>query len=79
MNIKLEKPQIMILGTFHMRYTPDLQRMEFDDLLVESRQREIQKVVEQLKKFKPTKVALEVVKSEENKLNQEFNQYKEGQ
>jgi Family of unknown function (DUF5694) len=79
MNIKQEKPQIMILGTFHMRYTPDLQRMKFDDLLVESRQREIQKVVEQLKKFKPTKVALEVVKSEENKLNQEFNQYKEGQ
>ncbi|ANC76359.1 hypothetical protein ABE65_005890 [Fictibacillus phosphorivorans] len=79
MNIKQEKPQIMILGTFHMRYTADLQRMEFDDLLAESRQQEIQKVVEHLMKFKPTKVALEVVKSEENKLNQEFNQYKEGQ
>ncbi|WP_225218747.1 DUF5694 domain-containing protein [Fictibacillus norfolkensis] len=79
MNIKQEKPQVMVVGTFHMRYTPDLQRMEFDDLLAESRQLEIQKVVEQLKKFKPTKVALEVVKSEENKLNQEFNQYKEGQ
>ncbi|MBH0170220.1 hypothetical protein HU823_12875 [Fictibacillus sp. 18YEL24] len=79
MNIKQEKPQIMVVGTFHMRYTPDLQRMEFDDLLADSRQQEILKVVEQLKKFKPTKVALEVVKSEENKLNQEFIQFKEGE
>ncbi|WP_153238916.1 DUF5694 domain-containing protein [Fictibacillus phosphorivorans] len=79
MNIKQEKPQIMVVGTFHMRYTPDLHRMEFEDLLAESRQQEILKVVEKLKKFKPLKVALEVVKSEENKLNQEFNQYKEGQ
>ncbi|MBH0164902.1 hypothetical protein IHV12_08230 [Fictibacillus sp. 7GRE50] len=79
MSMKQEKPLIMIVGTFHMRYTPDLQRMDFDDLLADSRQQEIHKVVKKLKKFKPSKVALEVVKSEEDKLNHEFHQYREGE
>ncbi len=79
MSMKQEKPLIMIVGTFHMRYTPDLQRMDLDDLLADSRQQEILTVVKQLKKFKPSKVALEVVKSEEDKLNREFHQYREGE
>ncbi len=58
MSMKQEKPLIMIVGTFHMRYTPDLQRMDLDDLLADSRQQEILTVVKQLKKFKPSKVGI---------------------
>jgi len=40
-----KKPKVMVLGTFHMRYTPDLYRVEFDNLLSPKRQEEIRKVV----------------------------------
>lgn len=74
-----DKPKIMILGTFHMRYTPDLHRMEFDNLLSNKRQIEIMRVVDSIKSFNPTKVAFEVVKSEENSLNSEFEQFLNGE
>lgn len=73
------KPKMMIVGTFHMRYTPDLQRMEFGDLFAEQKKKEILKVVEALKRFNPTKVAFEVVKGEENELNHDYMQYVKGE
>ncbi|WP_409250646.1 DUF5694 domain-containing protein [Bacillus sp. SCS-153A] len=72
---KQQKPKVMVLGTFHIRFTPDIYREEFDDLLTERRQNEIREVVEKIKKFNPTKLAFEVVKEEEEELNQEYRQY----
>lgn len=69
----------MVLGTFHMRYTPDLQRVEFDNLLLPKRQEEIRKVVNVLKNYNPTKIAFEVVKEKDNLLNEEYQQYINGQ
>ncbi|MEL3971157.1 DUF5694 domain-containing protein [Rossellomorea oryzaecorticis] len=69
------KPKIMVLGTFHMRYTPDIYKVEFDDLLNDRRQREIREVVEKVKRFNPTKLAVEVVKKKEEELNEEYKQY----
>lgn len=74
-----DKPKIMILGTFHMRYTPDLHRMEFDNLLSSKRQNEILMVVDSIKRFNPTKVAFEVVKSEEDLLNIEYEKFLNGE
>lgn len=65
----------MIVGTFHMRYTPDLYRYEVDNLLNDRRQKEIREVVEKIKKFNPTKLAFEVVKEKEDELNKEYISY----
>lgn len=62
-----------------MRYTPDLYRMEFDDLFSIKRQNEIMMVVDAIKRFKPTKLAFEVVKSEENLLNDEYEKFLDGE
>ncbi|MGG4168994.1 DUF5694 domain-containing protein [Rossellomorea vietnamensis] len=73
-----EKPKVMVLGTFHMRYTPDLQRVELNDVLLNDRQREIREVVDRLKEFKPTKIALEVEKDKDEPLNEEYHKYLNG-
>ncbi len=73
----MEKPLIMILGTFHMRYTPDLYRENVEDLISENRQGEIVQVVERMKEFNPTKLAFEVVKEKEEDLNIEYKRYVE--
>lgn len=79
MEILNEKPKVMILGTFHMRYTPDLHRVDFDNLLSPKRQEEIRKVVNSLKSYNPTKIAFEVVKENDNSLNMEYQQYINGE
>ncbi|WP_019412702.1 DUF5694 domain-containing protein [Paenisporosarcina sp. TG20] len=74
-----KKPKVMVLGTFHMRYTPDLHRVDFDNLLSSKRQEEIRKVVNGLKNYNPTKIAVEVVKENDNLINKEYQQYINGQ
>ncbi|XXM72327.1 DUF5694 domain-containing protein [Lysinibacillus sphaericus] len=69
------KPKVMVLGTFHMRYTPDIYRFDVDDLLNDERQQEIREVVEKIKRFKPTKMAFEVVKEKDEELNEEYRQF----
>ncbi|KGP71044.1 DUF5694 domain-containing protein [Pontibacillus yanchengensis] len=69
------KPQIMILGTFHMRHTPDLYRVDASDVLAPERQKEIRFIIDRIKEFKPTKVALEVIKEENDRLNHEYQKY----
>ena len=70
-----KKPTIMLLGTFHMRYTPDIYRFDAGDLLNERRQKEIREVVDKIKRFNPTKLAFEVVKENEEDLNEEYRQF----
>lgn len=56
-----QKPTIMILGSSHLsNETLDAFNTKMDDVRAPKRQREIQQLVEQLKEFKPTKIALEV-------------------
>ncbi len=75
----VEKPKIMVLGTFHLRYTPDLNRGNFEETFIMNQQKEIEKVVNSLKDYKPTKIAFEVRKEENDALNEEYNQYLDGQ
>lgn len=44
----LRKPEVMILGTFHMIHTPDLYRVDASDLLEPRRQDDIRKVIERI-------------------------------
>ncbi len=71
----MERPKVMVLGTFHMRYTPDLYRINVADLLNDNRQQEIRDVIEKIKAFKPTMLAFEVIKGEQEELNKEYKKY----
>jgi len=54
------KPEILILGVYHMSNPGrDLYNMKADDVLSPQRQQEIAQLIEVLKKFQPTKIALE--------------------
>ncbi len=57
---KAKPIQVMILGSYHMNNPEaDQFNLEADDVMVPARQDEIQDVVNQLKKFNPTKIAIE--------------------
>jgi hypothetical protein len=54
------RPEILVLGTYHMANPGrDLHNFQADDVLAPQRQREIAQLVEVLKRFRPTKIALE--------------------
>ncbi|WP_263623015.1 DUF5694 domain-containing protein [Guptibacillus algicola] len=74
----MRKPKVMVLGTFHMKYTPDLCRLNVADLVTEERQEEVRQVVDRLVRFQPTKLAFEVVKEENDHLNHEYHNYLNG-
>lgn len=54
------KPEILILGTYHMANPGrDIYNMKADDVLSPKRQQEIAQLLDVLKKFNPTKIAIE--------------------
>jgi hypothetical protein len=54
------KPEILVLGVYHMSNPGrDIFNMKADDVLAPKRQREITQLIEVLKNFQPTKVAIE--------------------
>jgi hypothetical protein len=73
--MQLNKPKVLIVGTFHMKATPDLYKAEIDNLLSEKRQSELEHVVNSIKRFNPTKVAVEVVKENNDKLNEDYSNF----
>lgn len=59
-NQMAKKPTVMILGSTHLAHDGlDVYNTKMDDVRTPKRQREIEQLVEQLKEFKPTKIALE--------------------
>ena len=54
------RPEILVLGTFHMANPGrDIHNLQADDMLSPRRQKEIGELIEVLKRFHPTKVAVE--------------------
>jgi len=54
------KPEVLVLGVYHMSNPGhDVFNMKADDVLAPKRQSEITELIEVLKKFQPTKVAIE--------------------
>ena len=73
------KPTIMILGTYHMANPEaDAVNFEADDVLTAKRQRELQQLIEQLARFKPTKIAVEADISLDAEVNAEYQDYLNG-
>jgi hypothetical protein len=54
------KPKVMILGTFHFANPGlDYTKAERDSILSEKRQKEVRELIDKVKAFKPTKIAIE--------------------
>lgn len=54
------RPEILVLGTYHMSNPGhDIHNMQADDVLSPKRQQELAQLIEVLKKFRPTKIAIE--------------------
>ena len=74
-----QKPTIMILGSSHLA-NPGMDSVnpKIDDVLAPKRQAEIQQLVTQLKRFQPTKIALEVDFSRDAEINAAYQDYLKG-
>lgn len=76
---KQTKPVVMILGTYHMGNPGrDLNNVKADDVRAEKRQREIANFIQVIKKFKPTKIAIEV-EPQNAKIGERYAQYLKGE
>jgi hypothetical protein len=54
------RPEILVLGTYHMANPGrDIHNMQADDVLSPRRQRDIAELLDVLKRFRPTKIAVE--------------------
>ncbi len=76
-----EKKRVaLLIGTYHMANPGlDMHNVQADDVLAPKRQQEIQDVVERLKRFKPTKIAVEALTDEDEALNKQYQAYLSGE
>ena len=73
------KPMLMILGSYHMANPGrDMVNVEADDVMTPKRQIEIKQLVGRLKKFKPTKVAVEHESEKDVELQTTYRSYLNG-
>ena len=73
------KPEILVVGTYHMNNPGhDIFNTQADDVLVPKRQAEIVELLEALKKFRPTKVAIESTVYDDTRKKQ-YAEYLAGQ
>lgn len=79
MKNSLLKPKVLLVGVFHMGGSSDIHSTELDNLLSPTRQQEIREVVESIKRFNPTKVALEIVTEDDEAINNTYKAYIDGQ
>ncbi len=72
------KPEILIVGTYHMNNPGrDVHNMKADDVLSDKRQQEMTQLIEVLKKFRPTKIAIEA-DVDSDKVPERYKQYLDG-
>ncbi|MEO0365507.1 MAG: DUF5694 domain-containing protein [Pseudomonadota bacterium] len=71
---------ILILGTFHfLCSTSDERTLKGLDMLSRKRQLEIEELLARLAEFRPTHIAVEVDRSQQNKLDERYESYISGQ
>src|SRR3954454_18631090 len=71
------RAEVLVLGVYHFANPGhDIFNMAADDVLGPGRQKEVAEVAEVLKKFKPTKIAVE--NDSQKKLNERYAQYLAG-
>jgi hypothetical protein len=72
------RPEILVLGTYHMSNPGrDIFNMQADDVRSPRRQQEIAQLIEVLKRFHPTKIAIEA-DIESQRVGREYSDYIEG-
>jgi Family of unknown function (DUF5694) len=73
-----DKPTIFLIGTNHFANhdNGDLFQLKTDNILAKKRQQEIHEVIECLKTFRPTKVALEWPKEHQATFTQQYISYR---
>jgi hypothetical protein len=73
------KPSILILGTIHFGgSTADLFSPSVPDILTEKRQHELAEMIAALKRYQPTKIAIESTPEGIGKINAEYQAYLKG-
>ena len=74
-----QKPTVLILATYHL-HNPgrDVLNVQWDNVLTEKRQKEIREFADLLKRFKPTKIALEAPFGSA-KLGEHYDRYLRGE
>lgn len=71
-----EKAKVLILGTYHFGNGGDhLINIEAGDITTESKQKEINEVIQKLAQFRPNKIAVEAKQEKEKELNEAFSEY----
>jgi hypothetical protein len=74
-----QKPTVLVLATYHMDNPGlDLMNVQSDDVLTEKRQKEIREFVNLLKRFKPTKIAVETPFGSV-KINEQYSRHLRGE
>ena len=72
------RPEILVLGTYHMSNPGrDVYNMQVDDVQSPKRQQEIAELIQVLKKFHPTKIAIEADAGSE-RVDREYSDYVAG-
>jgi len=72
------RPEILVLGTYHMANPGrDVHNMQADDVLSPKRQQELTRLIEVLKAFRPTKVAIEAAVGSK-RIGQDYSDYRAG-
>ena len=73
------RPEILVVGTFHMNNPGhDIHNVQADDVLSPKRQQEIAQLIEVLKTFRPTKIAIEAEVGVTKRIDQEYSDYLAG-
>jgi len=73
------QPVVMVLGSYHMGNPGrDVNNIKADDVLAEKRQKEIADFVALIKKFKPTKIAIEA-EPQNTKTSEKYAAYLKGE
>lgn len=75
-----KKPKVMVLGAFHFNNAGvDYVKTSVTDVLTAERQKELRELLDNIKKFNPTKIAMEVEPKFAERLNARFARYLAGQ
>jgi len=73
-----QKPKITILGTFHFDATNDYASTQIDSLFSNKRQIELDKIVDEIVKYKPTKIMVEWEPKTKKELDDNLKKYLKG-
>jgi len=72
------RPEILVLGTYHMSNPGrDIYNMKADDVLSPKREQEMAQLIEVLKRFRPTKIAIEADTGSQ-RVEQQYSDYLAG-